>query len=1141
MNAIRAVPILRLLRRLAAGRATSLTDSDLLQRYLDQGDEAAFAALVERHGPMVLGVCWSVLRHRQDAEDAFQATFLVLAHKAGSIRRREGLGSWLHGVARRVALKARAGVIRRQALEAKATPLAVDPTPDDVTWGELREALHAELAALPEHLREPLVLCYLEGLTQDEAARRLGCTAATLKGRLQRGRERLRVRLERRGLSLAAAMTAALSGQTLAAPVSAVLAETTAQAAVQFSIRAATTSTAALLAGSVMQQMASVKLKVLAAVLLVVGVVAAGGVGMQTQQPADKEPVAEKLPQQRPGPRTDLYGDVLPEGAVARLGTLRFNHGDGLSNLLFTPDGKTIISFGGEMLRFWDAASGKELGQYPWAKACGYYDLALSSDGKTLVFLDQIPGDILRVWDLAQRKEVRSVQLPVKRGSLVTFFYRNALSPDGKLAVAHTQANVHLFDVETAKELCKLPRKGDEIRAAIFAGNDRVVTADKKQTIEVWEARTAKLVRQFAHGAPVEVLRASADGRRLAALEHDWIDGYQLGEKDAIHVWDLATGTKKHRLEAAANRKFLNLQFAPDGKSLLTWKIGPDGRELSVWDTETGERLIELDGVNAKVMAVSPDGSRLAQGSGLGQFGLYDLKTGRRLSIEDSQLDVIVSLTPRGDRALAMGYSSISTWDATTGRRLHSIGLPSRVYRDPDSVHHSPDGRYASIFTQDGEESHILIWDLATGKRLHTLRSSDKPVPGVSRFSPDSSLLATCQQSKEAVTRLWDVRTGKEVRSFKDTKARWPRHLDFTADGKTLLVAGRGTGGYDVASGKELFSWQMEPLPSKSSTRVVAVDKDGKEIEYEPFPWRALTVSPEGTVAACVLSTEGFYEPVADRIALCDARTGRIIRRWSDSGKPSMNRLEKLAFSPDGRLLASSDGTVVHLWEVETGKELRTFQGHRGEVSSLSFSANGRRLASASNDSTVVIWDLVPAPPGGALPAKNPGEETIDAWWADLSSDDARKAYAAVWRLIESPEATVPFLRRHLRPVPEPDAKKIRQHLTDLDSERFAVRERASKELEDLGPAAVPALREVLDKNPTLEMRRRVEQILSRSLGRATPPDTLRRLRALQVLEQIGSPDARRWLTEMAKGAAYAEETQDAQAALRRLSRGSEP
>src|SRR6516165_8321172 len=130
-----AVVLLQIRRLVAVQCSSQQTDLQLLQQFIAEHNEAAFAALVQRHGPMVLGVCRSVLRHRQDAEDAFQATFLVLAHKAGSIRRRDGLGSWLHGVARRVALNARASNLRRRALEAKALLPVADPTPDDITWG----------------------------------------------------------------------------------------------------------------------------------------------------------------------------------------------------------------------------------------------------------------------------------------------------------------------------------------------------------------------------------------------------------------------------------------------------------------------------------------------------------------------------------------------------------------------------------------------------------------------------------------------------------------------------------------------------------------------------------------------------------------------------------------------------------------------------------------------------------------------------------------------------------------------------------------------------------------------------------------------------------------------------------------------
>src|SRR5262245_28596164 len=305
--------ILPHLRRAAGQHEIALPDEELLRRYLSARDQSAFAALVKRHGAMVFAVSQSVLRQRHDAEDVFQTAFLILARKADTIRRHEGVGCWLHRVAYHVALKMRANNARRQAREAKAVPPTADESAcDDLTWAELRALLHAELARLPERFRGPLVLCYLEGLTQDEAAQRLGWTAATVKGRLQRGREMLRRRLERRGVALTAVLGAALTGQSLAAPVSAALVETTLRAAGQ--PMRVPPSLATSLVGSVLRPRMPAR-AALSAVLLAVGL--AWGVGKLLPKPGGTEPPVSDKPAQRQTQRTDLYGDPLPEGAVA--------------------------------------------------------------------------------------------------------------------------------------------------------------------------------------------------------------------------------------------------------------------------------------------------------------------------------------------------------------------------------------------------------------------------------------------------------------------------------------------------------------------------------------------------------------------------------------------------------------------------------------------------------------------------------------------------------------------------------------------------------------------------------------------------------------------------------------------------------
>src|SRR5262249_40693696 len=224
-------PILQLIRRVVKDeRLRQLPDHLLLQQFCQQRDEAAFTTLLYRYGSMVLGVCRSVLPNEADAEDAFQATFLVLARKAASIRKTAAVGSWLHGVAHRAALKARARSAATEKNEARAPARPVTRT-DDLAWREVQQLLHAELAGLTDRYRDPLVACYLQGKTQEEAAAQLGVAISTLKERMERGRAQLRARLVRRGLGPAAVLAVATWPAAACATVPVSLASQTIKAA----------------------------------------------------------------------------------------------------------------------------------------------------------------------------------------------------------------------------------------------------------------------------------------------------------------------------------------------------------------------------------------------------------------------------------------------------------------------------------------------------------------------------------------------------------------------------------------------------------------------------------------------------------------------------------------------------------------------------------------------------------------------------------------------------------------------------------------------------------------------------------------------------------------------------------------------
>jgi RNA polymerase sigma factor (sigma-70 family) len=274
--------VVRQLRGVLARQDTArLPDADLWQRYVGQQDEAAFETLVRRHGPMVLGVCRRVLRNEQDAEDAFQATFLVLVRRAASLRSPSTIANWLHGVAYRTALEARGAAARRRAREAAVPPRTVMP---EDPWAELWPVLDQELGRLAEKYRAVIVLCDLEGKTRKEVARQLGCVEGTVASRLARARGVLARRLARRGFTGASVASALVGGAASAAVpvrlVAATVAAAESSTATGAAAHALLSAEVIALAEGVLRSMFLSKLKTATAVLLVLGMAALGAAGL---------------------------------------------------------------------------------------------------------------------------------------------------------------------------------------------------------------------------------------------------------------------------------------------------------------------------------------------------------------------------------------------------------------------------------------------------------------------------------------------------------------------------------------------------------------------------------------------------------------------------------------------------------------------------------------------------------------------------------------------------------------------------------------------------------------------------------------------------------------------------------------------
>jgi hypothetical protein len=288
--------------------------------------------------------------------------------------------------------------------------------------------------------------------------------------------------------------------------------------------------------------------------------------------------------------------------------------------------------------------------------------------------------------------------------------------------------------------------------------------------------------------------------------------------------------------------------------------------------------------------------------------------------------------------------------------------------------------------------------------------------------------------------------------------------------------------------------------------------------------------SPDGRRVVSSSGARGSTRP--GEVKVWDLLTGQEALSLAGLTRPVF----AVAYSPDGRLLATGGAdNTVRLWEALTGREVRSLSGHTGTVYSVAFSPDGKRLASAGSDRAVRVWD-VPAP--GAAAADPLDEQQARACWDDLRGNDARKAYRAVGRLAAAPKGAVPVLRASVRPAAAltgETQKCLERSLRDLDDDDFEVRERASAELVRLGEAALPAARKALAGKPSAEARRRLEEVVAQLSGRAPSPDLRAALRAVEVLEHAGTPEARQLLKELAAGLPEAALTREADAALGRL------
>lgn len=766
----------------------------------------------------------------------------------------------------------------------------------------------------------------------------------------------------------------------------------------------------------------------------------------------------------------------LPRGALSRLGSLRLRAGEFLK-LAFLPDGKSVVMSGiSAGIGSWDLVTGHQQRCY-WRSAGGH--IALSRDGKLVMG----GSNLAWIWETTTGKELHRIE-----NSASDF----AFSPDGThLAVGRfNEPAVRLLDVTTLKEIGRLDGHKKGVTHLAFSPDGKWLASYDEESfmVHLWEVAARKQQACFKVWL-CRSLAFAAGGNRLITASAD----------GKLRVWDVPND-KLERVLAEQKEEVWHVVASADGGMVAaTLKDG-----IHVWDAAAWKELRRWDwGRWDHPLAFSPDGKTLATArSGEGTPRFWDIATGEELRPTRGHHGPVGALAFSADGKTLWSLSSDHTaraWDWRAGTETKCLSL------GPTYANHlalAPNRKTAVVAWHNERRFHL--WDLAAGKSLGSL---DAPGGALRTqvISPDSRLLAW--QSWDRKIHVQPVAGGEESHEWPSADSSG---LAFSSDGATLVF------------GEKLVDGVLSVL----HVRDLKTGKERRRVEI-PGNIACTSASPDGRVWATTT-----FNGSGGELRLWDTETWKLLYLAGEhEGCPMPH------FSPDSRLLALPNlhRNSLRVLEVATGKEVRMFDGMRDHAKTAAFTPDGRVLAVADGNSTIIVWDLTGRLKEGKLSEVELGPAELAARWTDLAGAEAARAFDAVWAMVASPRQSVPFLAKHLQPATAPaEAPKL---IRDLDSDDFDTRDRAWRALLKLGEAADPALRAALGQKLTLEVQRRIEQLVDRPRLPLPAGDDVRGVRAIQVLESIGNPEAQRHLRTLADGADGARLTQDARAALGRLAR----